>query len=47
MREDSRSGPVQFDNMQSRQLDGSADWEELHLVLPLDKMRVSWWWAEF
>jgi hypothetical protein len=36
MREDGEAGAVQFDNMQHRQLDGTHDWQEFSVVLPLD-----------
>jgi hypothetical protein len=35
MREDGDSGPVAFDNMQSRQLKGTNDWAEYSINLPL------------
>jgi C-terminal processing protease CtpA/Prc len=37
MREDGEAGPVQFDNMQHRQLAGTHDWQEFTIVLPLDE----------
>ena len=36
-RQDGRDGVVQFDNMQSRWLSGSAEWAEVRIVLPLDR----------
>ena len=36
MREDGESGMVEFDNMQSRQLKGTHDWEEYSISLPLN-----------
>jgi C-terminal processing protease CtpA/Prc len=35
MREDGESGSVAFDNMQSRQLKGTNDWQEYSISLPL------------
>ena len=37
LREDGRSGSVQFDNMQSRNLKGSTEWTEYRIPLPLDE----------
>jgi C-terminal processing protease CtpA/Prc len=37
MREDDDGGAVAFDNMQSRQLKGTADWTEYAIVLPLNR----------
>ena len=37
LREDGRSGSVQFDNMQSRNLNGSTEWTEYRISLPLDE----------
>jgi C-terminal processing protease CtpA/Prc len=37
MREDGESGPVAFDNMQSRQLKGTTGWTEYSITLPLEK----------
>jgi C-terminal processing protease CtpA/Prc len=34
MREDSSGGPVAFENMQSRHLHGTTDWEEYSITLP-------------
>jgi C-terminal processing protease CtpA/Prc len=36
LREDGRSGSLQFDNMQSRSLSGTTEWEEYRIILPLD-----------
>jgi peptidase S41-like protein len=36
MREDGPTGPVQFDNMQSRPVTGTSDWTEYTIQLPLD-----------
>jgi hypothetical protein len=36
MREDGPAGPVQFDNMQSRPVNGTSDWTEYTIRLPLD-----------
>ena len=36
MREDAKSGPVQFDNMESRHLSGTTDWTLYRIRLPLD-----------
>ena len=36
LREDGPSGVMQFDNMQSRGINGTADWAEFRVVLPLD-----------
>ena len=36
LRQDGRSGSVQFDNMQSRNLRGSTEWTEYRISLPLD-----------
>jgi C-terminal processing protease CtpA/Prc len=36
MREDGNAGPVQFDNMQKRQLRGTTEWTEYSIQLPLD-----------
>jgi C-terminal processing protease CtpA/Prc len=36
LREDASGGPVQFDNMQDRGLNGTADWTEFRITLPLD-----------
>ena len=37
LRQDGRSGSVQFDNMQSRNLRGSTEWTEYRISLPLDE----------
>ena len=37
MREDGDSGPVAFDNMQSKELRGTTEWTEYSITLPLDK----------
>ncbi|HSF14480.1 MAG TPA: hypothetical protein VLK65_02880 [Vicinamibacteria bacterium] len=36
MREDGSSGPLQFDNMQNREIRGTTDWTEYAIRLPLD-----------
>jgi hypothetical protein len=36
MREDGPAGTYQFDNMQSKQLEGTTDWTEYTISLPLD-----------
>ena len=36
MREDGDAGSVQFDNMQRQQLDGTHDWQQLTIILPLN-----------
>ena len=36
LREDASGGSVQFDNMQGRGLNGTADWTEFRITLPLD-----------
>ena len=37
LREDGKSGPVQFDNMHSRQLSGTTDWTLYRIRLPVDE----------
>jgi C-terminal processing protease CtpA/Prc len=37
MRQDGPGGPVQFDNMQGRNLRGTTDWTEYEIELPLDE----------
>jgi len=37
MREDGRSGSLQFDNMYDRGLSGTTDWTEYSITLPLDE----------
>ena len=36
MREDGDSGPVEFDNMQKRELRGTNDWKEYSITLPVN-----------
>lgn len=37
VRQDGQSGSLQFDNMQSRNLNGSTEWTEYRISLPLDE----------
>jgi len=37
LRQDGRSGVLQFDNMQSRNLSGTTEWAEYRIALPLDE----------
>ncbi len=43
LREDGRSGPVQFDNMQGRQLAGTTEWTRYRIQLPLDARSRTLW----
>lgn len=37
LREDGPAGPVQFDNMQNRNLNGTSEWTQYSIRLPLDR----------
>jgi len=43
LREDGKSGPVQFDNMQDRHLAGTTGWTQYRIRLPLDQRSRTLW----
>ena len=45
MREDDDGGAVAFDNMQGRQLNGTTEWTEYSIVLPLNRAAKRLWFG--